>query len=40
MEVDVEKCKVTDMEEDDNLNFIYKMMVSELLLHSNEILVL
>lgn len=40
MKFHVEKCKVTDMEEETNLNFIYKMMVSEWLLHSNETLVL
>lgn len=39
MKFNVEKCKVTDMEEETNLNFMYKIMVSELLLHSNETLV-
>lgn len=37
MKFNVETCKVTDMEEHNYLNLIYKMMVSE---HSNEILVL
>lgn len=40
MQFHVEKCKVTDMEEETNLNFIYKMIVSELLSHSNETLAL